>query len=117
MIARDGIVSFYIFRLLKYVRIFVKKFRAWSYGIKNKILELAFYRGSIPDLIPEIYDFFLFMISEIFVFFFMTHLSSYNNICKTDLWYFWGNMKAFMGHQYTRWTSEGTNITRRLTKW
>ena len=56
-----------------------------TYGIHNKVLELAFYRGSIPDLIPEIYDFFLFMISEIFVFFFMTHLSSYNNICKTDL--------------------------------
>ena len=45
-----------------------------TYGIKNKVLELAFYSGSYQIWSQK------FMI----VFFFMTHLSSYNNTCKTD---------------------------------
>ena len=27
-----------------------------TYGLKYKALELALYGGSIPDLVPEIYD-------------------------------------------------------------
>ena len=45
MIARDVIVSFYIFRLLKYDRIFGKNLEHDTYGLKNKALELALYGG------------------------------------------------------------------------
>ena len=27
----------------------------------------------------------------------MKHLSDYDNIFKTEAWYFWGNMKVFWG--------------------
>ena len=27
----------------------------------------------------------------------MKHLSVYNNIFETEAWYFWGNMKVFLG--------------------
>ena len=28
----------------------------------------------------------------------MKHLNSYDNIFETEAWYFWGNMKVFLGH-------------------
>ena len=28
----------------------------------------------------------------------MKYLSDYNNIFETEAWYFWGNMKVFLGH-------------------
>ena len=28
----------------------------------------------------------------------MKHLSGYDNIFETEAWYFWGNMKVFLGH-------------------
>ena len=42
---------------------------------QNKVLYQALCRGSEPGLAPEIYISFLF---------FMTHLSSYNNIFETE---------------------------------
>ena len=28
----------------------------------------------------------------------MKHLSGYDNIFETEVWYFWGNMKVLLGH-------------------
>ena len=28
----------------------------------------------------------------------MKHLSVYDNIFETEVWYFWGNMKVLLGH-------------------
>ena len=28
----------------------------------------------------------------------MKYLSGYDNIFETEVWYFWGNMKVFLGH-------------------
>ena len=31
----------------------------------------------------------------------MKHLSDYDNICESEAWYFWGNMKVLLG--YVNW--------------
>ena len=87
MIACDIIVTFYIFRLLKYDRIFGENLEHYTYGVK-KILDPAFCGDSVPGLIPEIY-----------ASFFMTHLSSYNNIFETEA-YFGGNRMVLFWHLY-----------------
>ena len=48
---------------------------------------------------------------------FFSSSSFYDNICKTEAWYFGGNIKVLLGDLYTRWTSDGMGITWRLTKW
>ena len=50
------------------------------------------------------------------VLFFMTRLSGYDNVYEVETCYFGGNVKVLLEHLYTRLTSEGVNITRRLTK-
>ena len=60
MMARNIIVSFYIFSLLKYDRIFGKSLKHDTYGEKE-VLELALCGGSDPSLAPEIYVSFLFL--------------------------------------------------------
>ena len=60
MIACDIIVSFYIFILVKYDRIFGKNLEHDTYGVKPA-LEQALCGGSVPGLAPEIYVSFLFL--------------------------------------------------------
>ena len=60
MIACDIIASFYIFRLLKYDRIFGKNLGAWYLGGKIKSLFQHFAGGLAPGLVPEIYVSFLY---------------------------------------------------------
>ena len=101
-------VSFCIFSLLKYNRIFSKNLWVWYLRGKIKSLTQHFVGVSVPGLAPENYvSFILFII----------HLSSYDNIYGTETWNFLGNMKVLFGHLYTCWTSEGKNISWGLTKW
>ena len=106
MIARDVIVSFYIYSLLKSNKIYGK---IWSMilSLTNKVIDLALSGGYYQ----------VWSVKFMLVFFFMTRLSSYDNIFETETWHFWSNMKMPSGHIYTRWTYEGVDITRRLTKW
>ena len=55
----------------------------------NKVLDPAISGRSVPGLVAEIY-----------VSFFMTYLSSCNNIFDTET-YFWSNIKILLGHPCT----------------
>ena len=72
MIARDIIVSFYIFRLLKYDKIFGKNLEHDTYWVK--FLTQHFARGQYQAWSLKLMLFF----------FFMTHLSRYDNIFETE---------------------------------
>ena len=61
MIARDINVSFYIFSLLKYDRIFGKSLEHDTYERVKKILDSALCGGSDPGLASDIYISFLFL--------------------------------------------------------
>ena len=73
MIARDVIVSFYIYSLLKYNKIYGK---IWSMilSLTNKVIDLALSGGYYQ----------VWSVKFMLVFFFMTRLSSYDNIFETE---------------------------------
>ena len=73
MIARDVIVSFYIYSLLKYNKIYGK---IWSMilSLTNKVIALALSGGYYQ----------VWSVKFMLVFFFMTRLSSYDNIFETE---------------------------------
>ena len=73
MIARDVIVSFYIYSLLKYNKIYGK---IWSMilSLTNKVIDLALSVGYYQ----------VWSVKFMLVFFFMTRLSSYDNIFETE---------------------------------
>ena len=99
--------QFLHFQLLKFDRIFGKNLEHDTYGVKKKSLTQHFLGGH--------YQFW--PLKFMLVFFFMTHLSSYDNIFEIETWYFWDNIRVLLWYLYTHWASEGVGITRRLTKW
>ena len=107
MIAHNIIANFCIFSLLKYGRIFGKTLEHDTCGVKKSP-----WPSTLRAVSTRFGPWNLCLFS-----FFMRHLSIYHNIYETETWFFGGNLKVLLGHLYTCWTSEGVDITRRLTKW
>ena len=40
----------------------------------------------------------------------MKHFSDFDNICESETWYFWGNMKVLLGHLDWGLDTKGLNI-------
>ena len=83
MITHNIIVSFYNCSLINYDRIFGKIWNKILY-LSNKVIDPALCR--------------VWSAKSMLVFFFITHLSSYDNIFETEAWYFLGDMKVLLGH-------------------
>ena len=78
--------------LFKIIEIQSFGYQKFSVRSSHLVLDPALYGGSVPGLTPESY---------VSLLFFMTHLSSYDNIFETETRCFWGNMKVLLGHLYT----------------
>ena len=105
MTAHDIIDSSCIFSLLKYDRIIGKNLEHDTCGVKWNPWPRTLRPGGQ-------YQVWSLKFMLVFIFY---NTSSSDNIFETET-YFGGNVKVFLWHLYTCWTSEGMDITRWLTK-